>query len=79
MKLYLSSSRLGDNPEQLVSLMSGQSMKCGVIVNALDSSASDVRTEIVEREVADMKNLGFDPEELDLRLYFGNKNALEKN
>lgn len=78
MKLYLSSYRLGDNPQQLVNLV-GSNKKAAVIPNALDFSTEvDRRNAGVLREIEDLKKLGFQPEEVDLRTYFGKPEELGK-
>lgn len=69
MKLYLSSFRVGDEPEKLVGLV-GENRKAAVICNAIDSLEGLERKERVEREINAMKDLGFEPEEFDLRDYF---------
>jgi len=78
MKFYLSSYRLGDDPQKLVSLV-GENKKAAVIPNALDF-ATDIprRNEGVQRELDDLKKLGFNPEEIDLRLYFGKPEELRE-
>jgi dipeptidase E len=78
MKLYLSSYRLGDKPEQLVKLL-GDNKKVAVIPNALDFSTDLARREQSQkREFDDLKSIGLEAEELDLRLYFGKQKELEK-
>lgn len=78
MKLYLSSYRLGDKPEQLAELL-GDNKKVVVIPNALDFSTDLVRREQSQkREFDDLKSIGLEAEELDLRLYFGKQGELEK-
>lgn len=77
MKLYLSSYRLGDNPQKLVDLV-GENKKAAVIPNALDfSTDTSKRNEGVQRELDDLKKLGFEPEEVDLREYFGKQDRLQ--
>jgi len=78
MKMYLSSYRLGDNPEKLVALI-GTNKKIAVIPNALDFS-TDIprRNEGVQREIDDLNNLGLQAEEVDLRKYFGEQEELEQ-
>jgi len=75
MKFYLSSFRLGNNPERLIELLS-ENKKTAVIVNAIDDATEEERREKLEREFADLKTLGIEAEELDLRTYFGKKDAL---
>lgn len=78
MKMYLSSYRLGDNPEKLVNLV-GANKKVAVIPNALDfSNEIDRRNAGVQREIDDLNNLGFEAEEVDLRKYFGKPDELEQ-
>lgn len=78
MKLYLSSFRLGNNPEQLVELLSSNK-KTAVIANAVDEATEIVRKLGVERELNDLHSLGLNAEELDLRDYFGQKEELKKH
>jgi dipeptidase E len=77
MKLYLTSYRLGNEPEKLVSLV-GSNKHVAVICNATDFLTVDKRNERVERETKAMSELGFVPEELDLREYFYKPTELEK-
>jgi dipeptidase E len=77
MKLYLSSYRLGNHPESLQEL-AGTNKKTAVICNSMDNLELEKRVSAVSREIADMKELGFEPEELDLRKYFDNPSALDK-
>lgn len=77
MKLYLSSYRLGDHPEQLAELVGGNK-KVAVIPNAVDFSTDLERlAKGREREADDLRAIGLDPEELDLREYFGRPEELE--
>jgi len=79
MKLYLSSYRLGDYGEKLKELVNKPNAKVAVSVNALDWSDDLPRVKAkLTRELQDMKSLGFNPEVLDLRNYFGKNNLLEK-
>ena len=73
MKLYLSSYRVGDHADKLKELISKDGARVAVCVNALDSADPEVRNNIVlARELADMEELGYIAEELDLRNYFNN-------
>jgi dipeptidase E len=76
MKLYLSSFREGDHPEKLQALV-GQNKRAAVIMNAVDHQPNDVREERRILEFETMRRLGFDPEEVDLRDYFENNDALK--
>ncbi len=76
MKIYLSSYRIGNNPDELSELVSGQK-RIGVIRNALDFSDDESWIRLGWKlEFADLKRLGFHPEAIDLRDYFGNTNGL---
>jgi dipeptidase E len=78
MKLYLSSYRLGNNSDEFAKLVSGQK-RVGVIRNALDFSDEQERLkEGREQEFSDLKELGFLPEAIDLREYFGGKKNLRE-
>lgn len=70
MRLYLSSFRLGNRPQELVDLAPADK-RALVIANACDLLSEDERRPRVERELADLRGLGFQAEELDLRRYFG--------
>lgn len=77
MKLYLSSYRLGNNPERLTELF-GENKKVAVIVNAMDFLTSiEERKQVVQMEIDDLKNIGLDGEETDLRGYFGKPHELQ--
>ena len=78
MKMYLSSFRLGDHPERLVNLI-GSNKKIAVIANSIDfGNDLERRKAGVQREIDDLMKLGFRPEEVDLRNYFGKPLELEK-
>lgn len=75
MKLYLSSFRLGEHPERLVDLLS-TNKRAAVIVNAIDDVSTEARKAMLEAEINDLKTLGIEAEELDLRNYFDKKDQL---
>ena len=76
MKLYLSSYRLG-NKAQLLSNSFCENKKVAVIANSMDFLTDrEARKESAQREVNDLKQLGLDPEEVDLRDYFCKPEAL---
>jgi dipeptidase E len=77
MKLYLSSYNLGDNPEQLIDLI-GINKKIAVIANASDIKTVDERIQKVKEEFDQLIEIGLQPEELDLRNYFGRQKQLKK-
>jgi dipeptidase E len=66
VRLYLSSFRLGDHPEQLVRL-AGPGARVAVVANAIDMAPADIRRDGVQRELDDLVGLGLRPHELDLR------------
>lgn len=70
MRLYLSSFRLGDSREELLRLV-GQNTRTAVVFNAADAYGPVDRQERLDQEVARLRSAGLDPEELDLREYFG--------
>jgi dipeptidase E len=70
MRLYLSSQRLGTAPGELVSLLDGRT-RIAVIANAADDVPPTKRRGRVEREIADLREIGLDPSEIDLRDHFG--------
>jgi dipeptidase E len=77
MKLYLSSYRLGDNTDEFIRLVDKPNAKVAVITNATDCYSDEkIKSEKLEQEMQDMKSLGFMPEHIDLRDYFGNNEAL---
>jgi len=75
MKLYLSSYGIGNNPERLQSLV-GDNKRAAIIMNAQDLTTTEKRLMRLETESQNMKSLGFEPEELDLRDYFGKQEQL---
>jgi len=76
MRLYLSSKEFGDQPEKLTSLV-GNGKRAAVICNAHDCKDTEVRFAIVKHEIAGLTKLGFIPEEIDLRHYFGKSEELK--
>lgn len=70
MRLYLSSFRLGNQPETLVSLLGGRP-RIAIVANADDYKDVPERAASVRREQEDLARLGFASAELDLREYFG--------
>lgn len=71
MKLYLSSYHLGDNPQVLVEMV-GKNKKAAVIPNALDNMEDKkLLEEKIQANMDELKNLGFKPEVINLKKYFG--------
>ena len=78
MKLYLSSYHIGNSPEKLKEMV-GENKRAAIIHNALDFATDFERLEKSKKDEAnDLKSLGFEPEELDLRNYFGKPNELRE-
>lgn len=77
MRLYLSSYGLGNHPEQISPLV-GDNKRTAVIVNAQDSKSLESRSERLQREIDGLTNLGLQPQELDLRKYFGKSIELKE-
>ncbi len=72
MRLYLSSYRLGDKTDSLLKMI-GVNKKVAVIANACDFREDNLRKERLEREFSDLRSLGLEPTEIDLRDYFATK------
>lgn len=77
MRLYLSSFQIGNSPEALVNI-AGSNKRVAVIMNACDVCRPEERSVYLEKQKRDMLGLGFDPEELDLRKYFGKSSELKE-
>jgi len=78
MKLYLSSYRLGNHPERFLD-PHAQNKRVAVIQNAHDCWTDPVkRKAVLDREFADLIELGLEPVELDLRKFFGRQEALRE-
>jgi len=78
MKMYLSSYRLGDKPQELVNLV-GENKKVAVIQNAMDIPIEpEAKKAGIQREIDDLKGLGFVPKVVDLKEYFGRPEELKK-
>ena len=75
MKLFLSSFRLGDHPEQLVALF-GTNKRIAIIPNAKDNYEKEYRAQRLDEEIHALEQLGFSPEIVDLQEYFGDKPKL---
>jgi dipeptidase E len=70
MRLYLSSFRVGDSPQALLRLL-GKGRRTAVIANACDALSKEDRIESTWQEMDRLAVIGLEPEELDLRDYFG--------
>lgn len=76
MRLYLSSFKIGNQPQRLVELV-GSGKNAVLILNALDYKPES-RTKFLMSETKMLNDLGFNVEELDLRKYFGKEKELEE-
>ncbi len=77
MKLYLSSYRLGNNPERLADMF-GENKHIAVIDNAIDDSTPEERQEKFAIESEYLTALSLQPQEIDLRNYFGKEKELRE-
>jgi dipeptidase E len=75
VRMYLSSHRLGDHPEQLLTLLHTPG-PVAVIANALDAAPAEIRAHGVHDELAALRDLGLTAEELDLRDYVADHQRL---
>lgn len=75
MRLYLSSYGLGNKPEELAYLI-GTNKHVAVIMNAGDLDG-EYRKISLEKQISSLKALGLEPEEIDLRKYFGKSEDLK--
>jgi dipeptidase E len=79
VRLYLSSFRMGGQPEHLVALVGNDTRHGVVIANAMDGAPPEVRGSGVELELAALADLGVAAAELDLRGYFGHQQRLRQD
>ncbi len=79
VKLYLSSYKVGKEYEKLKNLFKNNK-RIGYISNALDSASSNPswKDNFVEEDIAQLQDIGLEPEILDLRKYFGKQSDLRK-
>jgi len=75
MKLYLSSNRLGNKVDELKKMIL-EPKRIAVITNAKDYAPIELKSEKLESNFAELKAIGFDPIEVDLRKYFDQKDKL---
>jgi len=78
MRLYLSSSGLGDDPQRLAQLFE-QGRRVGYIPNAVDGADVDPewRRRHIAEDLASLQALGLNTEVLDLKEYFADHEALQ--
>jgi dipeptidase E len=75
MRLYLSSYRVGNQPEQLKAFAEGRSI--AFIPNAMDHVDAVVREKSNSAALEEVRRVGLDVELLDLKLYFRSQDALK--
>jgi len=76
MKLYLSSYKFGDQPQQLADLI-GPNKNIAIIPNALDVYPDGLRKQTgLQAEVDGLTKLGLQPEIVDLKVYFHKSDLL---
>lgn len=76
MKLYLSSYKIGDQPERFLSSKAANS-RVAVIQNATDGNPdAERRRRNLQGEFEDLGKIGLLPEQLDLRQFFGKADDL---
>jgi hypothetical protein len=71
----LSSYRLGNRPEALLRLLRG-GRRIALIMNAADYKPPEERADSLQRELDELRSLGLDVTEVDLRDYFGRPDAM---
>jgi dipeptidase E len=79
MRFYLSSYKIGNEPAKLAALYSSKK-KVGYIPNARDFSLTDLarKKKHAEEDMAQLQEIGLEPELLDLKDYFGKSELLVK-
>jgi dipeptidase E len=70
MRLYLSSFRIGNKPEELLRLL-GDGRRTALMMNALDFLDPSTRAALTHQEMERLHSIGLDSTEIDLRHYFG--------
>lgn len=78
MRLYLSSYKFGNYTEELVRL-SSINKRAGIIMNAVDWGDPVRVSSSLKDQIDVLKSLGFEPEQIDLRDYFGKHDDLKKH
>lgn len=79
MRLYLSSERLGERAGALLAMVNGK--RVAIIANGYDNCTPmgrDLYRSEVYDPIAEFQSLGLEPEELDLRAYFGDPESLRQ-
>lgn len=77
MRLYLSSFHLGKQPEIFAELV-GDNKKIAMILDAGDAMPQEMRLDRVSRQAEELKAIGLDGVDVDLRSYFNREEDLRK-
>jgi len=79
VKFYLSSYKIGNESEKLKNLF-GENKRIGYISNALDSATNNLgwKKNFAKEDISQLREIGLEPEILDLRKYFGKQSDLLK-
>lgn len=77
MRLYLSSFRNGNQPQELIKLL-GDGRRTAVIFNAADWKPEHDRAADYEQEAERLRSIGLEPTEIDLRNYFDKPDGLKQ-
>ncbi len=77
MRLYLSSFRNGNRPQELLKLL-GAGRRTALIGNAIDFLDTEKRKESMADEVSRLEGIKLQPTEIDLREYFGKQDELKR-
>ena len=76
MRLYLSSFRNGNQPEELLRLLKGKT-RTALISNAIDLDDEETRSRKVAEETERLSSIGLEITEVDLRFYFDDHSNLK--
>lgn len=75
MRLYLSSFRLGKQPDKFEAIVGGNK-RAAVILNAHDYFPEKQRHHALKEEIRDLERIGLEANEIDLRNFNGDKEGL---
>jgi dipeptidase E len=75
VRLYLSSFRSGNKPEELRKLLDGKN-RTALVMSAVDILDTQARATRTTEEVDRLRSIGLEPTEVDLRQYFGKATEL---
>ncbi|WP_338597101.1 Type 1 glutamine amidotransferase-like domain-containing protein [Saccharopolyspora sp. SCSIO 74807] len=76
VRMYLSSFRVGNRPDELLRLSGTARPRTALIHNADDYKSEVDRATSLRRELHELDDVGLDPFEVDLRHYFGAEREL---